>query len=556
MSGCEGASALYERRDRTLDVELLEDDRRRTRMGSLKKKALNASNKLTHSLKKKGKKKKGNSYRASSVSIEDVRDAQEERAVQAFRYELIARGLLPDRHDDYHKLLRFLKARKFDTEKTIQMWADMLCWRQDFGADTILENFDYGEREEVQIYYPHGYHGVDREGRPVYIEMLGKVDPNKLMHITTVERYLNYHVQEFEKTLCEKFPACTIAAKKHIDSTSTILDVQGLGLKNLSKVARDLLQRMQKIDGDYYPETLHQMFIINAGNGFKLLWNAVKGFLDPNTTSKIHVLGTKYHQRLFEAIDASQLPSFLGGSCVCNIEGGCLRSNKGPWNDPEIMKYVHNANSTIKKLRPAQDPERRSGHSSWPYILKGRSSDTSTAESGSDVDDFGSPRVSRTFEHTRLAPVHEETRARDSAAYYSCDDHFVVVDKAVDYGNRGAPLTVSVKAPSVQDNKEQGRVKATSYSQEGNLTNNRQSISNDGYWGMYLRSIARVLMSLFIKISCFFPFPKYRREDNLTSLDSASILDSDLSPHPPVEAIEENAINPCLKAYPEARGFN
>lgn len=134
---------------------------------------------------------------------------------------------------------------------------------------------------------------MDKEGRPVYIERLGKVEPSKLMNVTTIDRFLRYHVQGFEKMFKEKFPACSIAAKRHIDKTTTIIDVHGVvnsmltttfqnSLNNIlwkskfivtlyilqnwvsfSKVANDLVMRMQKIDGDNYPEVTKCCRILN-----------------------------------------------------------------------------------------------------------------------------------------------------------------------------------------------------------------------------------------------------------------------------------------------------
>ncbi|EFJ23906.1 hypothetical protein SELMODRAFT_11806, partial [Selaginella moellendorffii] len=276
--------------------------------------------------------------RRQSIPIQDIRDVEEQVIVQTFRTTLVSENLLPESHDDYHELRRFLRARGLDIDKAKLMWSNMLQWRAENGVDTIGEDFEFGEIEEVKKYYPQGHHGVDKEGRPIYIERLGKVEPNKLMQVTTLDRYLKYHVQEFEKLLRIKFPACSLAVKRHIDSGTTILDVSGVGLKNFSKTARDLIIRIQKVDGDNYPETLHKLFIINAGAGFRLLWNTVKGFLDPKTTSKITVLGYKYQPNLLEVVDASQLPEFIGGTCTCPGEGGCMRSDKGPWKDPELLK--------------------------------------------------------------------------------------------------------------------------------------------------------------------------------------------------------------------------
>ena len=83
------------------DVDNLEDERK-TRIGSLKKKAINASSKFRHSWTRKGRR----SSKVMSVEIEDEHDTEEVQAVDAFRQMLILEELLPEKHDDYHMLLR------------------------------------------------------------------------------------------------------------------------------------------------------------------------------------------------------------------------------------------------------------------------------------------------------------------------------------------------------------------------------------------------------------------------------------------------------------------
>ncbi|KAJ0230383.1 Phosphatidylinositol/phosphatidylcholine transfer protein SFH13 [Hirschfeldia incana] len=530
MSGIEEYDEIRERRSDYFDISE-EDERRRSKIGNLKKKAIHASTKFTHSLKNRGKRKIA--YRIPTVSIEDVRDQKEETLVLEFRRNLLKRDLLPPQHDDYHTLLRFLKARDLNIEKTIQMWEEMLRWRKEYGTDTILEDFDFEELEEVLQYYPQGYHGVDMEGRPVYIERLGKAHPSKLMRITTIDRYLKYHVHEFERALLEKFPACSIAAKRCIYSSTTILDVQGLGMKNFTSTGASLVAAMAKIDNSYYPETLHRMYIVNAGTGFKkMLWPAAQKFLDAKTIAKIHVLEPKSLSILHEAIDSSQLPDFLGGSCSCFGEGGCLRSNKGPWNDPDIMKLIYQGESSLFRqiTRKMSDPQNSSSYISI-HPSKAMQAETSAAESVScsAVPTSLTGRMSSASAHVNSA--YEDARTSDANGYYSCDDKFAVPNKPTN--RRG------------QERQSHYQMLEIDLSLKGTI----ESIKPE--------NIARRILSLLLKLAAvfrYFPFELSRKKHTVTPSSSSTLTPT------PTETTMKDRIGPCLeriqkleKTYEEIR---
>ncbi|RID58650.1 hypothetical protein BRARA_F01933 [Brassica rapa] len=48
------------------------------------------------------------------------------------------------------------------------------------------------------------------------------------MDSTTIERYLKYHVEDFEEALQRKLRACSIEAKRRVTTTSTILATDDL----------------------------------------------------------------------------------------------------------------------------------------------------------------------------------------------------------------------------------------------------------------------------------------------------------------------------------------
>ncbi|KAK2873730.1 hypothetical protein FQN49_002128 [Arthroderma sp. PD_2] len=255
-------------------------------------------------------------------------------------------------------LLRFLRARKFNVEAAKTMFLGCEKWRAEFGTDTLVADFDYSEKAAVFPYYPQFYHKTDKDGRPVYIEQLGKIDLTAMYKITTSDRMLKHLVCEYEKVSDNRLPACSRKAGHLLETCCTILDMKGVGISNASSVI-GYIRQASGISQNYYPERLGKLYIINAPWGFSTVFSIVKGFLDPVTVNKIHVFGSGYEAELLSQVPAENLPVQFGGKCEC--EGGCKFSDMGPWHDPQFASAAPKeaAKKTEETKEPAPTEEKK-----------------------------------------------------------------------------------------------------------------------------------------------------------------------------------------------------
>ena len=162
----------------------------------------------------------------------------------------------------------------------------------------------------------------------MYIEQLGKIDLTAMYKITTGERMLQNLVVEYEKLADPRLPACSRKAGQLLETCCTIMDLKGVGISKVSSVY-GYVKQASAISQNYYPERLGKLYLINAPWGFSSVFGVVKGFLDPVTVNKIHVLGANYHAELLGQVPKENLPKMFGGDCEC--DGSCMLSDQGPW---------------------------------------------------------------------------------------------------------------------------------------------------------------------------------------------------------------------------------
>lgn len=269
-----------------------------------------------------------NKKKVFSGYIDDCSPQQLE-VLSKFRQRVHNMGCTDSIYDDIY-LLRFLRARKFDLEKTTEMWKNFINWRREKKVDEV-RHYEFPELNEAKQYYPHAWFRTDKLGRPIYIERPGKIQLDKLTKVMNNERLELHFINDYERLMNDIFPACSKAKGELVSNTLYIIDLKGVSARMMSSKIYELLKIATKIGQDNYPEILGTMFIVNTPLFFHGAWSLIKGFVDEKTRKKVHILGSNYKKELLQVIDENDLPDFLGGKATEADYGANLTNEQGPW---------------------------------------------------------------------------------------------------------------------------------------------------------------------------------------------------------------------------------
>mmetsp|Transcript_31107 Transcript_31107/g.81514 ORF Transcript_31107/g.81514 Transcript_31107/m.81514 type:complete len:336 (-) Transcript_31107:150-1157(-) len=207
-------------------------------------------------------------------------------------------------------VMRYVRARKGDLDAAVEQFVsaetffrEQRVWEMD--APDPLEDL-YAST------CPHLNAGYGKGGEPLYFERTGAINQTDLLRILHPKDLVWRHVRQ-QQLFVERAERKSEEQGKPVEKQIIISDLKGLSLWPNSK-AFAVFKETIRIDQEYYPERLQAIYFINAPLIFTTIFAAIRGWLDPVTKDKFHVLRGNYQEKLLEKISPENLPEEYGGT--------------------------------------------------------------------------------------------------------------------------------------------------------------------------------------------------------------------------------------------------
>lgn len=240
---------------------------------------------------------------------------EEFAALQAFKEKTASLSLSDVNLSSDWSLIRFLRARRLDLQKSFEMISKTVEFRRSTNFLRQEKTDFWPAFSEFLVSYVHGFYGHDREGHPLRIDLFSQSNGDRLIEIGSRGVAESFYIHMHERLINIIFPLMSEKFNRRIDRISMIVDFKGFPLlKALSENGRKLTQVLISVNQDYYPEIMNRVVLINAPIIFSAVFAVAKGFIDKKTQEKIAIESGPAHKLLQSIVEKEILPVALGGS--------------------------------------------------------------------------------------------------------------------------------------------------------------------------------------------------------------------------------------------------
>lgn len=222
-----------------------------------------------------------------------------DRDIQALR-ELVEaeEGLLCSTSDQF--LIRFLRAKKFDYEKSFKM-VQRYCAMRSRDPANFEKTLPSLAKETLecclQTVLPHR----DHLARRVFMFRAGKWNPAR----TTPQDIFSTNLMCLELIAREQ--------KSQISGIVAIVDMEGFGWDHIMQLSVDYVRNVVSLVQNSFPIRFREIHIINESYMFDIIYALVKPFLSDKIKNRIRFHGVSGLASLHRQVSPTILPSDYGG---------------------------------------------------------------------------------------------------------------------------------------------------------------------------------------------------------------------------------------------------
>ena len=169
----------------------------------------------------------------------------------------------------------------------------------------------YSMPEVVQKYYPGSWLNHDKDGRPVYMLMVGLMDLKGFVRSIGQEGLMELTRHVCDQAL-KKAKEATNKFSKPITQWTLLLDLDGLNEGHQWWPGITVVLRIIEMVEANYPETLGRVIMTRAPKLFPIIYTMLSPFINENTYRKLVLLGDK-QELLKQFMAIEDIPKMLGG---------------------------------------------------------------------------------------------------------------------------------------------------------------------------------------------------------------------------------------------------